>query len=136
VCNLQNGIRGNLRICSSPARFYCPSPRPSPYSSPKIYPKFCSNLWKIKKIIALLGPLLKQVNPQPAYKPLIPLVLHIVFAVCPKLAFGAPGFNSPQVCMDDFTLSAGNRMTLYDTPARAPDAINSIVDKSLFVALG
>jgi hypothetical protein len=77
-----------------------------------MYPKFCSSLWKIKKIMALLGPLLKQVNPQPAYNPFKPLVLQIVLAVCPKLTLALPGFNSAQVCIELLILSAGNKMTL------------------------
>jgi len=82
--------------------------------------------------MALLGPLLKQVSPQPAYKPLNPLVLNISFPVPTKDDCLTPGLSSAKVCIFDLIESAGNKMTLYETPAKAPDDINCHAARSDF----
>lgn len=87
--------------------------------------------------MALLGPLRRHVSPQPAYSPRIPLVRQMVRPVPMNEAFCVElGLSSAQVCMVDLTESAGKRMTLYDTPASAPDAMSWSDVRSAFVAVG
>src|SRR5260370_29749013 len=86
----------------------------------------------MRKIIALLGTLLAIVIPHPAYNPRTPFAWYIATNVRKNDGFcnaaeecGLRGRSSSSVCIALFTVSAGNRLRLNATPARAPEKADS-----------
>ena len=82
--------------------------------------------------MALLGILLATVIPHPAYSPRIPFALYIATNVRKKEGFfnaaeacGLRGRSSSSVCIALFTVSAGKRLRLNATPAKAPERADS-----------